>query len=155
MDAYSIFLTQLSCYIFRKNFAALLWLYYSLQFQIRGQNLTYIDNISQDSSVCIVTGQTRQPCGLGSLPDRGKKFFFLLQISTPALATIWPLTQSVLWALLLGTEWPQLEADHSLSFSVERKNVWIYTSSFMYLCVQKHGKNFVFTLPTIVNKVIK
>ena len=134
-----------------QKFAALQWLYCSLQFQIRGQNLTYIDNRSQNSSVCIVTGQTRQPCRLGSLPGRGKIYFFFCKYPHRRWRPSDLLLKVFCGLFFLGLNYqsPRLTTHFHL---VSRGR----TCGFILLasCISAY-KSFVFTLTTIVNKIVK
>jgi hypothetical protein len=74
--------------------------------------------LSQNSSVGITTGYGLD--GRGSIPGRGKIFFFIL--SRPALGPTQHPIQWVPGALSPGIKPPELEADHSPPSSVEVKN---------------------------------
>jgi hypothetical protein len=74
----------------------------------------------------MVTGELRNP---GSIPGRNKIFFSPPEVSRSALGP----TQlpSIKWVLgvFRGLKWLGSEADHLIPTSIERRNVWIYTST--------------------------
>jgi len=57
----------------------------------------------------------------GSIPNKGKKFFFPKMFKT-GLGTTQPPIQWVLEALSLGVKQPECEADHRTASSAEIKN---------------------------------
>jgi hypothetical protein len=64
----------------------------------------------------------------GSIPSRGKRFFFLKHILSDSGAH--PVYHSMGTGVLSsGIKLAQHEADHLPSFSVEVKNEWSYTST--------------------------
>jgi hypothetical protein len=53
--------------------------------------------------------------------------------SRPVLGLTQPPIQWILGALSAGVKRPGREADHSLPFSAEVKNTWVYTSTASYV----------------------
>jgi hypothetical protein len=87
-----------------------------------------LHNVSQDSSVGIVTGYGLHDQGGGSLsPYRVKNVQFSIS-SRPALGSTQPPVKWVLGALSRGVKRQGCEADHSPPTSAEVKKMWIYTS---------------------------
>jgi hypothetical protein len=78
--------------------------------------------------LCLLTKVQRWFTDGGSSPGRGWEVFLLTTVSRPALGPTQLPIQWVPGAHSLGVKRPGREADHSLPFSAEIKNAWIYTS---------------------------
>lgn len=91
--------------------------------------------------VCATTLQAGKPRIVGSAPNTRNKFFLLCKASKALLwSTLLPI-QRFIW-FLLRVRAECLEADHAPPSWAEFKNTWIYSSTVMELCLNKHEGQF-------------